>query len=80
MSCIGTVRVHDEQTDSVLFAYVEKEQNIGKLIISEITPNVEGSKKFRKIIDMTYPDGSELDFPVFMSIQEALGIIFLFTK
>ena len=78
--CFGTTKVHDEFTDSVLFAYAEKNKINGKLTISEITPNVDPSRKFKMIVDMIYPDSSEADFPVYMTMQENLGLIFLLTK
>ena len=80
VSCFGTSKVHDEFTESVLFAYAEKSKLTGKITVSEIGQLADPSRKFKIFIEMAYPEGSEADFPVYMTIEEKLGLIFLVTK
>lgn len=78
--CFGVTKVHDEFTESTLFAYAEKNKLTGKITVSEIGQLADPSRKFKIFIEMSYPEGSEADFPVFMSIEERLGLLFLITK
>lgn len=79
-AAFGKTKVHNQIHNSCLFAYTEKTGLNGKLTIAEISSPPEGFKKFKKVIDMNYPDGSANDFPINLSIQEDLGLLFLFTK
>lgn len=80
VACFGTTKVHDEFTESVLFAYAEKTKLTGKITISEIGQLADPSKKFKIFIEMAYAESSDNDFPVYMMIEEKLGLIFLLTK
>lgn len=76
----GRAKLHNEIYSSNVFVYAEKDGINGKLTIAEIGSPPEGSKKFKTIVDMNYPDAHAADFPVNLTIQEELGLLFLFTK
>lgn len=78
-ACFGRAKVGDDLTESELFAFVEKNKLAGTLTISELGAGA-GPKKFKQVVEMTYPEGSEADFPISMSIEPTLGLLFLFTK
>lgn len=78
-ACFGKARVGDELTDIELFAFSEKTKLSGKLTISEIGAST-GPQKFKQVIEMSYPEGHDSDFPIFMNIESNLGLLFLFTK
>jgi clathrin heavy chain len=78
--CFGVSKVHDEFTESTLFAYAEKNKLTGKITVSEIGQLADPNRKFKIFMDMAYPEGSEADFPVFMTIEDKLGLVFLVTK
>ena len=79
-SAFGRVKVHNEFAESNLFAYSEKNGLAGKITVSELSQPAEPFSKFKAVIDVNYPDGHEGDFPVYLHIEEQLGIIFLLTK
>ena len=76
----GKAKLHNEIYTSNVFVYAEKNGVQGKLTIAEIGSPPEGSKKFKTVVEMNYPDAHTSDFPVNLTIQEELGLLFLFTK
>ena len=79
-AAFGRTKIHDQLNYSHLFAYIEKNGLEGKLTISEIGKPPMGAKKFKTIIDVVFPEGHQSDFPIFMTFQNDLGLIFLLTK
>lgn len=72
------MRVHkDIPDDSNLFMYVSKKGLEGTLTISELEPK---GTKFKNTIQMIYPGGSEADFPIHLSCNQNLGLVFVLTK
>lgn len=53
-------------TTSELFAFTEKEGVNGKLTITELS-KTPGKDKFKKIINLNYPDDHGSDFPIFLT-------------
>lgn len=78
-ACFGCARIGNEMNDVELFAYSEKNGLNGKLTVSEIGTSA-GPQRFKQVIEMTYPDGHDADFPVFMHLESTLALVFLFTK
>lgn len=78
-SAFGECCVHDHTTVSQLFAYTEKEGTKGQVTITELgkTP---GKDKFKKVVELNYPEDNEPDFPIFLSFNNTMGILFIVSK
>lgn len=78
-SAFGKCSVHDPMTTSELFAFTEKDGTSGKLTITELS-KTPGKDKFKKVVQLNYPDDHGSDFPIFLTFQNELGLIFIVTK
>jgi clathrin heavy chain len=79
-AAFGKTKIHDNINYSQLFAYIEQTGLSGKLTISEIGKPPTGFNKFKTEVEVVFPEGHESDFPIFMTFQNDLGLIFLLTK
>jgi clathrin heavy chain len=76
--CFTQMRVRkDIPSDSMLFMYASKDGLNGNLTISELDAT---SNKYKNQIAMSYPSGSEMDFPIHVHCNANLGLVFIFTK
>lgn len=66
-SDFGKTKIHDNLTTSDVFAMIEKNGNSGKLTISELSKPPTGYTQFKKVINVSFPDGHEADFPIYLS-------------
>ena len=75
--CFAKAFVKDDFEQSNLFAYVQKDGLQGKIIITEMG---RVDNKFKKQIDIVFPDGHQNDFPVYFTILSKYAIAFMFTQ
>ena len=81
--CFGKVKVHNETHESVIFACAKRDHgtNNNNIYISEIGDSPAGvTTKFKKIIDYSYAEGNNGDFPIFMSVDDRHGILYMITN
>ena len=78
--CFGSLKLHNESHDSVVFACAKRDHGAttSSIYISEISDLPAGiTAKFKKNIDFQYPDGVTNDFPIFMSVDDKHGLLYM---
>lgn len=81
--CFGKLKLHNETHESVVFACAKREHGstTNTIYISEISDTPSGvSGKFKKTIDFEYAAGVSNDFPIFMSIDDKHGLLYMVTN
>lgn len=82
LGVFGKINIRDTGAAPNVFAYTERklETKENNLVISELGAPPAGQEKFKITVPMTYPAGSEADFPVFMSFDENHGLLYIATR
>lgn len=76
----GQIKIRNDLPAATIFAYTERKAGVNKLVLAEISAVPAGQTKFKLSVDMTYPGGSEKDFPLFMSFDENHGVLYIMTR